>query len=140
MVTYTIVVALLSVIAGLLIAVCTKKSEGIKYSKLDKAGIATNIILALAYTCISPFYLFIGILSNPTYDGFLGFLGYAVAVLISSAAIFCYLGLGFSVALRKKGKSKLSFAVQFAGVAGIALTLALFFLCTGPDRLLRNLN
>ena len=77
-------------------------------------------------------------ISNPKYDGFLGILGWIVAVVIASAALFCGLGLGFSVALRKKGRSKLSFAVQFAGVAGIGLTLAFYFIFTG--NLLKYLN
>ena len=57
---------------------------------------------------------------------------------MASAALFCGIGLGLSVAFRKKGKSKLSFAVQFAGVGGIGLTVILFFLFYG--NLLRPLN
>ena len=55
-----------------------------------------------------------------------------------TAALICALGLGFSVALRKKGHSKLSFAVQFAGVAAIALTVLLHSVCTGT--LVKPLN
>ena len=57
---------------------------------------------------------------------------------IASAALICGLGLGFSVALRKKGKSKLSFWVQFAGFVGIGLTVGLYCLLAG--NLLRYLN
>jgi hypothetical protein len=57
---------------------------------------------------------------------------------MASAALFCGIGLGLSVAFRKGGKSKLSFAVQFAGIGGICLTLILFFLFYG--NLLRPLN
>ena len=76
-------------------------------------------------------YLFIGLIAAPEYDGFLGLLGAFVSILISSAALFCGLGLGFSVALRKKGKSKWSFAMQFAGLAGIGLTILLHGLFAG---------
>ena len=58
------------------------------------------------YVVASPFYLFLGMISTTDYKGFLGIVGWIVAIIIASAALFCGLGLGFSVALRKKGKSK----------------------------------
>ena len=135
---YTVIEAMVGFIAGLVIAIGTKKADGVIYGKLDKAGMITNILLIIVYACLLPLCLFLGMISNPQYDGFLGILGWIVAVVIASAALFCGLGLGFSVALRKKGRSKLSFAVQFAGVAGIGLTLAFYFIFTG--NLLKYLN
>lgn len=135
---YTVIEAMVGIIAGLVIAIGTKKADGVMYGKLDKVGMITNILLIIVYACLLPLCLFLGMISNPQYDGFLGILGWIVAVVIASAALFCGLGLGFSVALRKKGRSKLSFAVQFAGVAGIVLTLALYFIFTG--NLLKYLN
>ena len=135
---YTSIMAAVAVIAGILIALCTKKTEDITDTKLDKAGRITNVLLLLVYICLAPLYLFLAMIANPRYDGFLGILGWIVAIIMGSAALFCGLGLGFSVALRKKGKSKLSFAVQFAGVLGIAINLILFFLFYG--NLLRPLN
>ena len=135
---YTSIVAAVAVIAGILLAVCTKKPEDITYTKLDKAGRITNVLLLMVYICLAPLYLFLAMIANPRYDGFLGILGWIVAIIMGSAAMFCGLGLGFSVALRKKGKSKLSFAVQFSGVLGIAINLILFFLFYG--NLLRPLN
>ena len=135
---YTSIVAAVAVIAGILLAVCTKKPEDITDTKLDKAGRITNVLLLLVYICLAPLYLFLAMIANPRYDGFLGILGWIVAIIMGSAAMFCGLGLGFSVALRKKGKSKLSFAVQFSGVLGIAINLILFFLFFGI--LLRPLN
>lgn len=135
---YTVIEAMVGIIAGLVIAIGTKKADGVIYGKLDKAGMITNILLIIVYACLLPLCLFLGMISNPQYDGFLGILGWIVAVVIASAALFCGLGLGFSVALRKKGRSKLSFAVQFAGVAGIGLTLAFYFIFTG--NLLKYLN
>jgi cytochrome bd-type quinol oxidase subunit 2 len=124
---YTTIEAIAAVVAGILIAVCTKKSDGVAYGKLDKAGRITNILLIPVYFCLSPLYLFLGMIANPRYDGFLGILGWIVSIIMASAAVPCGLGLGFSVALRKKGRSKLSFAVQFAGLVGIGLTLLLFY-------------
>jgi len=121
---YTVIEAIIAVIAGILIAICTKKTEGVTYNKLDKIGQVTNILLCLFYIGFSFFYLFLGIIANPRYNGFLGWI---VSIIMASAALFCGIGLGLSVAFRKRGKSKLSFAVQFAGVGGIGLTVALFF-------------
>ena len=135
---YTTIEAAVAVIAGFLLAVCTKKAEDITYTKLDKAGRITNILLLLVYICLAPLYLFLAMIANPRYDGFLGILGWIVAVIMGSTPLFCCLGLGFSVSLRKKGKSRLSFTVQFAGVLGIAINLILFFLFYG--NLLQPLN
>ena len=77
-------------------------------------------------------------ISTPRHEGFLGALGWIVSIIIASAALVCGIGLGLSVALRKKGKSKLSFAVQFAGLAGIGLSVGLYSLLAGS--LIRYLN
>lgn len=135
---YTTIEAWVAVIAGILLAVCTKKADGVEYGKLDKAGRVTNILLIPVYVCLLPFCLFLGMIANPRYDGFLGVLGWIVAIVMASAALFCGIGLGLSVAFRKRGKSKLSFAVQFAGLGGIGLTLLLFFVFYG--NLLKPLN
>ena len=135
---YTTIEAIVAVIVGILIAVCTKKADGVVYEKLDKAGRITNILLIPVYLCLSPLYLFLGMIANPRYEGFLGVLGWIVSIIMASAALFCGIGLGLSVAFRKQGKSKLSFAVQFAGFAGIGLTLLLFFVFYG--NLLSPLN
>ena len=135
---YTVIEAVVAAIAGVLIAVCAKKTDGVSYGKLDKIGQVTNILLSLVYVCSSPLCLFLGMIANPRYDGFLGILGWIVSIIMASAAVSCWLGIGFSVALRKKGRSKLSFAVQFAGLVGIGLTLLLFFAFYG--NLLSSLN
>ena len=135
---YIAIEAVIAVIAGILIAVCTKKADDVIYSKLDNIGRVTNALLCLVYICSSPFYLFLGLIANPRYEGFLGILGWIVSMIMGSTALFCGIGLGLSVAFRKRGKRKLSFAVQFAGVVGIVLTISLFFLFYGS--LLRPIN
>lgn len=135
---YYFIEAVVGVVAGLLLALLTKKSEGVTYGKLDKAGRIVNIILLAVYAAFSPFYILIGSLCRPAYEGFLGVVGGVLSVIAASTAMFCALGLGASVALRKKGKSKLSFAVQFAGFASFALTMLIFALCYG--NLLETLN
>ena len=135
---YTIIEAIVAVVAAILLAACTRKADGVVYSKLDKAGRITNIILTLVYIFLAPFYMFLGVISSPDHDGFLGLLGWIVSVINASAALFCGLGLGFSAALRKKGQSKLSFAVQFAGLVCIGLTVGMYCLFAG--NLLSSLN
>ena len=135
---YTVIEAIVGIVAGLCIAVFTKKAEGFRFGTLDKVGCVTNVLLLVGYVLISPLYLVLGAVSNANYDGFLGILGWIVSVINASAALFCALGLGFSVALRKKGKSKLSFIVQFAGVVAIGLTVGMY--CLFEGNLLSTLN
>ena len=131
-------VAIAAVVAGILIAACSKKRDGVVYCKLDKAGRITNILLIPIYIFLALFSMAISMFTYPEYDGFLGILGWIVTIIIISAPLSCGLGLGFSVALRKKGKSKQSFAMQFLGLAGAALSLSLFFIFYG--NLLSSLN
>ena len=128
---YMIAQAIIGVVGGLFIALRTKKAENVVYGKLDKAGCITNIVLLLIYALLSPFYLLVGAFSYPAYEGFLGIIGWIVTLIIESAMMFCCLGIGLSVAWRKKGKSKESFMVQFAGLAGIALAVGMFFIFYG---------
>ena len=62
---YTAIEAIVGVVAGILIAVCTKKTDGVIYSKLDMIGRVTNILLLLFYVGFSYFYLFLGVIANP---------------------------------------------------------------------------
>ena len=135
---YIVIEAIVSVIAGLLLALCTKKADGVIYGKLDKAGRIINIVLIPVYAALSLFCMGIGIFCYPGYEGFLRILGWIVAVIIPSAPLFCFVGLGLSVVLRKKGKSKQSFAIQFVGFASIVLSVLLFFVFYG--NLLSSLN
>ena len=135
---YTVIEAVVAVIAGVLIAVCTKRAEGVTYTKADDSVRIMNILLTVGYVCLSPFYLFLGMIARPQYNGLLGVLGWVVSVVMASAALFCGLGIGFSVAFRKRGKRKQSFYAQFAGVFGITLTFVLFISFYG--NLLKPIN
>ena len=135
---FAAVAAIVALIAGILLAACTKKAEGVVYGKLDKAGRITNIVLIPLYIFLTIFCIAISMFSNPDHGGFLEILGWIVCVIIASAPLSCGLGLGFSAFLRKKGRSKLSFILQFAGIAGSALSIGLFMLFYG--NLLKSLN
>ena len=138
MTLYAIIEALVGIVAGILLAACSKRGDDVVYGKLDKAGRITNILLIPIYACLSPFCIFLGMLSYPGYDGFLGIIGWIVAILTASATLFCGLGLGLSNFLRKKGRSKLSFEVQFVGFVGIALTAVMYMIFAG--NMLESLN
>lgn len=124
---YSFVGAIVSLVAGIVLAVCTKKAETVTYTKLDKAGRITNILLIPVYLILSPTYLFMGLVADLRYEGFWGVPGWLLGIMMASAALPCGISLGLSVLLRKKGKRKLSFAVQFAGFLGIIPILLLFF-------------
>ena len=128
---YFALAAIAGLVAGIIIAVCSKKAEGVVYSTLDNVGIITNILLIPAYVLVSIFCFFIVMLGYfPDGEGILGVIAWTLAFIGASGPVFCGLGLGVSVALRKKGKSKLSFWAQFAGVAGLAVTFLFFiFFC-----------
>ena len=64
---YIIIVAIVAVIAGVLIAACSKKSQDVVYTKLDKAGRITNIVLIPVYALLSLFCIGIGIFCYPGY-------------------------------------------------------------------------
>lgn len=130
--------AIVATIVGIIMAARTKKAEGLIYGKLDKAGVVTNILLIPVYVILTLFCIALSLFTAPGYEGILGIVGWIVCVIIASAPLFCGIGLGLSVSLRKKGKSKQSFLVQFAGIAGSALSILLFVLCY--DNLLSSLN
>ena len=135
---YVIFAALCGVVGGILLGVLTKKKEGVLYGKLDNVGMITNIVLTAVYAFFAPYYMFLGMISEPYGEGFLWFVGLIIALICASAALFAGLGIGFSVALRKKGKRVFSFVVQFTGVVAIGLTFLLYYICVGT--LLSPLN
>ena len=138
MFVYVILEALVGIIAGLVLAIRTKKDASVTYGSLDRFGKFTNILLLVVYVCASPLYMFIGMICAPAQDGVLGILGWIISIVCASAAFFCFLGLGLSVMWRKQGKSGKSFAVQFTGLISIALTVALYVIFEGT--LLQTLN
>ena len=136
---YFALVAIIGLIAGIIIAARSKKAEGVVYGKLDKAGIVTNILLIPVYAIVAIFSFFIVMLGYfPEGEGILGVLSWIVAIIGATGPVLCGLGLGASVALRKKGKGKKSFLVQFAGVVGLGITI--LFLVTFGEWLFGSLN
>ena len=135
---YAGIATIVAVVAGIRIAARTKKADGLVYGKLDQTGRITNILLIPVYALLTLFFLALSLFLYPEYDGFLGILGWIVATMIASVPLYCSFALSSSVVLRKKGKSKQIFAVQFAGFAGAAIALLLFDVFYG--NLLSSLN
>lgn len=135
---YVVLAALVGVAGGILLSVLIKRKEGVVYGAIDKVGLITNIVLATAYTVFAPFYMFLGMICEPHKEGFLWLVGLIISLICGSAALVAGVGIGGSVALRRRGKRILSFLVQFAGVAAIALTFVLYAIFVG--NLLSPLN
>ena len=135
---YTAIATMIGLIVGIILAASTKKAEGVTYGKLDKAGRITNIVLIPVYLILAPVYIGISMFASPAHDGILGILSWLVCAIIAVVPASCGLGLGLSASLRKKGRSKQSFMVQFAGFAGCVLGIILFVVFYG--NLLSSLN
>ena len=129
---YFIFAAIAGFVAGIVIAARSRKAEGVVYGKLDNVGKVTNILLIPVYAIVSIFCWFVVMLGYiPDGEGILAVVAWGVAIIGATGPALCGLGIGASVALRKKGNSMLSFLVQFAGVAGLAITILFFVLFCG---------
>ena len=129
---YFVLVAIVGLVLGIVITARSKKSEGVVYGVLDKVGITTNILLIPAYAIATIFCFYLVMLGYfPNGKGIIAFIAWLLAIIGATGPVLCGVGLGTSVSLRKKGKSKLSFAVQFAGIAGIGITILFFLLFSG---------
>ena len=130
MLLYVLLQAVAGVIAGILIAACAKRSENVVYGVLDKIGRVTNIILLVIYTLVSYPFTLLGIVCCVNFVKKWGAFGWIVSIICVSCVLICGLGLGFSVALRKKGKKIQSFIMQFAGLLSFVFTFLMFaFFC-----------
>ena len=136
---YYMLAAIAGIVAGIVLAVRFKKADGVEYGKLDIAGRITNVLLIPVYAIATIFCLFVVMLGyDPEGEGILGIIAWILAIIGATGPALCGLGLGASVALRKKGKSGLSFWAQFAGVVGLGITILFFVLFC--DNLFGSLN
>ena len=81
---YIILCVVAGILSFVLLSTLTKKSNDVIYNKLDKAGKISNVVLAVFYLLISPLYIFLGLISYPNHEGFLGVLGWIIAVVCAS--------------------------------------------------------
>ena len=136
---YFLFAAIAGLVAGIMIATRSKKAEGVVYGKLDNVGKVTNILLIPVYAIVSIFCWFVVMLGYiPDGEGILAVVAWVVAIIGATGPALCGLGIGASAALRKKGNSKLSFLVQFAGIVGLGMTILI--LVTFGEWLFGSLN
>lgn len=138
----SLIATVVGVIIGVAVLLCAKKSPALHPSKdeegLKKTQHLIGVLLIPTYVVISPFAWFLALVSEAYQDGFLGVLGWIVAVIISIAPLFFGSGLGFAYSLNRKGKIKAAFFVQLAGLAAVALSFVLYAVFVGS--LLTPLN
>lgn len=130
--------ALIGVLGLILLGVLTKKREGIEYARLDRISQILNILLTVLYVWFGPAVMFIGMVSYPYQEGFLAILGWIIAFIIAAAPAVAGVGIGLSIAWRKKGRTNAGFYVQFAGLVAMALAVLLYVVFVG--NLLAPLN
>ena len=106
------------------VSTCSRNAAFTPTKKLDKVGVITNMGLCFLYVFLTIFN-FVSILVTDgivTYPGEL-FLPMKILSVIFPAT--CIISIGFSAFLRNRGKSGLSFAVQFAPLVIFGLNLLL---------------
>lgn len=108
--------------------VCIFLPKRVQYSKLDKIGLVLNIILSVIYVPISLFGVFSVMMADAmhmyseTVKIILSFMIY----LGISLPIISIVSISLSVFFRKKGKSVLSFFLQFIPLFVFAIIVIVF--------------
>ena len=138
MVVYVFIEAIVGVILAIKIARSAKDAGNGLSDKWEVAGFISNILFSILYLCLSPFFMFLGMICEPMGEGLLFVASVIVCVIAASASFFCSLGMGISAALRRNGRNVLSFVTQYLGMIGIALTVLLYVFCA--DVLISPLN
>lgn len=114
---------IIAAVALLAVIIFVKREKDLTRQTQDKVSIALNIAIAIFAVPIMAIYgMFSDIVgSSPELLHQLGYLAAPVTVL----------GLAVSVGLRRKGFSKGSFIVQFAGIAYFAVLMVLILIVEG---------
>ena len=108
--------------------VCVFLPKKVQYNKLDKIGLVLNIILSVIYVPISLFGVFSVMMADAmhmyseTVKIILSFMIY----LGISLPIISIVSIALSVFFRKKGKSVLSFFLQFIPLFVFAIIVIVF--------------
>lgn len=113
------------VAVGIVLAVRARKGEAALPTVLDRISLVTNIVLIPVYVILSLLMLFMAAITGTGYGA--GAVQEVLATffsfVIAATPIYCGIGLGMSVFLRRKGRSVAGFLVQFAGFVGILLMI-----------------
>jgi hypothetical protein len=114
---------LAGIAVGIWLVVRAKKGETAVPTVLDKVSWVTNIIMIPVYFILSILMLLMASITEATYGAGIvqEFFARIFSCIIAATPIYCGIALGMSVALRKKGRSRAGFFIQFAGFIGIIL-------------------
>ena len=114
-----------------LILLFIPKKKGYAYTSLDKTGVILNIILSVIYVPLSVAgicTIFFWDVPPTDYSALKIFLLEAITWIGISVPFLSIASIFTSVIARKRGKSKLSFIIQFLPVFAFAV-IFLFMLC-----------
>ena len=121
-------IALLTMLCAIFAIWKVRKPKDRKNSPLDVSGIILNVVLlVMIYPPMSVAAALLGI-GNFATEPFAVFLENAAVALGRLLPAVCVAGIAASVVLRRKGKSGLSFLVQFAGAVWFGITMLLAFI------------
>jgi hypothetical protein len=114
---------LAGIAVGIWLVVRAKKGETAVPTVLDKVSWVTNIIMIPVYFIFSMLMLLMASITEASYGSGIvqEIFARIFSCIIAATPIYCGIALGMSVALRKKGRSRAGFFVQFAGFIGIIL-------------------
>lgn len=112
------------------------KSESLPVKPLDKVGRVFNIILSVLYVPLSLFSWLLAMASEATIDAtnqlFITLINVFCGITMT-IPLLCVVGIMWSVLLRKKGYSVISFVVQFLPLVIFILNVCfLFYIETIP--------
>ncbi len=118
---YPLLIPVFFLISIVLAAFILRGPKKVEYSKLDRAGVITNIILSILYVPISAY----GVLSIFALDAP---HGYAATITIQSLInigltlpILSVICIAISVRFRRSGHSVISFCIQFIPLTVFAI-------------------
>lgn len=115
-------------IGAIVVPIVVPRKKGYKYNTLDKVGIATNVVLSLLYVPLSwAGITMLFFFDNPEVNVVQLVILYISVIMGISIPIMSMLSIASSVILRKRGFSKISFAVQFVPIALFVLAVLLLF-------------
>lgn len=126
-------------LAALILVLRLRNTSSPSPHALDPITRVFNVLLSVGYVCFSPILWFLALVSESyPEEGILCVLGWIVAGAIWILPAAFGTGIGLSVLLRKKGRGRAAFIIQFAGACAVALSFALYAIFVGT--LLTPLN
>lgn len=120
----------ITLIISVIVICITKRKEDKPYNDLDKYCILLNIVLSLVYIPLSLVAIVLAgfMWDSPPENWIDRIILIIVSYTFLLSPLTSIVSITLSVVLRKRGKSKLSFYIQFAPIAIPILTVLLFII------------